>query len=203
MSVRVISWVWERSRAEGTDRLVLLAIADSANDDGGNAWPSVATLAGKAKVSERTVQRSIRALVLLGEVSVDQNAGWHGTNVYTVRTDPRLDDTPDSPSPRQSARATRGARKGDRDDTRTVKNRPSTPIAPAGAGHGGSRKRAHCPRHVRYFAACGECQRLEHPPPPKPTWCGDCDETTRLAEFDTDSPRRCTACHPLEVEAAS
>lgn len=87
MSVRVMSWVWEHSRAEGTDRLVLLAIADSAGDDGGNAFPSIETLADKAKVSTRTVQRSIRSLTLLGEVSVTPNAGRHGTNVYQVRMD--------------------------------------------------------------------------------------------------------------------
>jgi hypothetical protein len=39
MSVKVMSWVWDHSRAEGTDRLVLLAIADSAEHDGSDAWP--------------------------------------------------------------------------------------------------------------------------------------------------------------------
>ncbi len=34
MSVRVMSWVWDHSQAHGADRLVLLAIADAADDDG-------------------------------------------------------------------------------------------------------------------------------------------------------------------------
>jgi hypothetical protein len=98
MSVRVMSWVWEHSRAEGTDRLVLLAIADSASDDGNNAWPSISTLADKAKVSPRTVQRSIRALQLLGEITMSPNAGRHGTNVYQVHM-VRHADTPSNSHP--------------------------------------------------------------------------------------------------------
>lgn len=32
-------------------------------------------------------------------------------------------------------------------------------------------------------------------PPPKPPWCGHCDQDTRLT--DDDHPRRCPECHPL------
>jgi hypothetical protein len=44
----------------------------------------------------------------------------------------------------------------------------------------------------------------ESPPtatPPRPTWCGACDEQTRLTRGD--APRRCPACHPLTTEKAS
>lgn len=75
MSVKVMSWVWDHSRAKGNDRLVLLAIADSAGHDGRDAWPSVATLAEKCQVSERTVQRSIKALAKLGELVIHVQAG--------------------------------------------------------------------------------------------------------------------------------
>lgn len=78
MSVRAISWVWEHSEAGGTDRLVLLAIADAADDRGLNAWPSVATIASKCNVSSRTVQRAIYALEELGELRVVKQAGGHG-----------------------------------------------------------------------------------------------------------------------------
>jgi hypothetical protein len=37
--------------------------------------------------------------------------------------------------------------------------------------------------------------------PPRPPWCGGCDERTRLDEDDQGRPRRCPACHPL-AEAA-
>lgn len=104
MSVRVMSWVWDHSQAGGTDRLVLLAIADSADHDGTNAWPSVATIARKCQVSERTVQRSIRALVDLGELRVQAQAGGTGKmrddrrpNLYTVPMDGVTERRPEEP----------------------------------------------------------------------------------------------------------
>lgn len=136
-----MSWVWEHSRAEGTDRLVLLAIADCASDDGGNAWPSVETIADKAKVSERTVQRSVKALRLLGEIDVTPNAGKRGANLYTVKMSPPADShpdnlTPDSESPRQPDGVTAcpdGVTPvtpgGDTRVTRTVKNHQNRPLS--------------------------------------------------------------------------
>lgn len=94
MSVKVMGWVWDHSQAGGTDRLVLLAIADSADHDGTNAWPAVSTIARKCQVSERTVQRSIRSLVDLGELRVLDQAGGHGAmradrrpNLYEIVMD--------------------------------------------------------------------------------------------------------------------
>ncbi len=113
----------------------------AASDDGNNAWPAVATIAEKTKVSERTVQRAIKALTLLGELRVDPNAGRRGVNVYTVVMR-RQDDTPtashpDSESPRQNdgvSLVTSGgdnvSPRGDMGVTRTVlepsKTHPST-----------------------------------------------------------------------------
>ena len=37
-------------------------------------------------------------------------------------------------------------------------------------------------------------------PPPKPAWCGECDEQTRLVEVDDGrTVARCIRCHPLSV----
>jgi hypothetical protein len=94
-----MSWVWQHSTAEGIERLVLLAIADQAGDDGAQAWPSVQRLASKTRVSVRTVQRAIRALEARGELAVQVNAGMRGANLYTVLIDPRHADTPTSPTP--------------------------------------------------------------------------------------------------------
>lgn len=122
MSIKVISWVWESSLAKGIDRLVLLAIADAAShDDGSNAYPSVATLAKKAGVAQRTVQRSIRTLCEIGELLMEQNAGRGGANMYQVVM--RQVDTPDLESPRPVGtrhRVTtpgRESRRGVNDDT--------------------------------------------------------------------------------------
>lgn len=93
MSVRATTWVWDHSRAEGNDRLVALAIADQAsihNDDTVHTcWPSVTTLAEMCLLSKRTVQRSIRTLEGLGEITVAPHEAWTGRkdrrpNVYTM-----------------------------------------------------------------------------------------------------------------------
>ncbi len=68
MSVRVLSRVWEESKAKGGKLLVLLAIADF-TDDKGRAWPSVPTLARKARLSIRQTQRAVQELIRdLGEL---------------------------------------------------------------------------------------------------------------------------------------
>jgi hypothetical protein len=51
MSVRTLNRVWEASRQTGGALLVLLAIADFADDDG-LAYPSISTLARKARLSD-------------------------------------------------------------------------------------------------------------------------------------------------------
>jgi DNA-binding transcriptional regulator YhcF (GntR family) len=83
MSIKVMSWVWDHSKAKGAELLVLLAIADHASDNGGNAWPSQRTLARRARVTERSVQRAITSLVEAGELAVDSRSGG------TQFTDPR------------------------------------------------------------------------------------------------------------------
>lgn len=79
-----MTWVWENSKAGGTDRLVMLAIADAAHDNGGGAYPAIATLARKTLVDTRTVQRSIRRLIELGEVRIDEEGGGRRANVYRI-----------------------------------------------------------------------------------------------------------------------
>lgn len=89
MSIEAMAVVLHHSRAKGTDKLVLLGIANHAGD--GGAWPTVVTLARYANVSERTVQRSIESLVMLGEIQVYLQAGGtrnvapgHRPNRYDV-----------------------------------------------------------------------------------------------------------------------
>ncbi len=80
--------VWEHSRAAGGQLLVLLAIADFA-DDYGKAWPSVSTLAKKARITKRHTQKVIKQLKDMGELVVDQGASGHwGTNLYRITLKP-------------------------------------------------------------------------------------------------------------------
>jgi hypothetical protein len=63
MSIAVMNWVWVNSPTSGNERLVLLALADACSrDDGAGCWPSAATIARKANVSDRTVRRVITRL---------------------------------------------------------------------------------------------------------------------------------------------
>lgn len=84
MSIRVMQWVWDHSEAKHTDRLVLLAIADCASDDGTKAWPSVATMAQKCRISIRATQTAVRHLIRGGLIAVEDQTGPRGTNRYTV-----------------------------------------------------------------------------------------------------------------------
>lgn len=83
MSIKVQSHVWEHSPAKGGELLILLAIADFA-DDTGIAWPSIDTLAQKARLSTRQTQYNVRALIAGGQIAVEENAGPHGTHRYRV-----------------------------------------------------------------------------------------------------------------------
>lgn len=101
MAINVMTWVWDNSAASGTDLLVLLAIADNAHKDGSGAWPTVGSLAQRARISERTIQRCIQRLVEMGELTVKYNGGPDGQNAYTVtmggdNLSPRQDVTPDT-----------------------------------------------------------------------------------------------------------
>lgn len=96
MSIRVISSVWANSRQSGNDLLVLLALADFA-DDRGVAFPAVPTLAQKCRMSPRNANRVIAVLRESGELIVEVNAGPKGANLYRVcpPTTPDNSVTPD------------------------------------------------------------------------------------------------------------
>jgi hypothetical protein len=69
-----------------TAKIVLLAIADNADDFGENSYQSFETLATKASVDRRSVMRVVRALVANGFLEV-AGISAYGTNNYTVCLD--------------------------------------------------------------------------------------------------------------------
>jgi Helix-turn-helix domain len=89
VSIAVMNWVWIHSQTSGNERLVLLALADACSrDDGTGCWPSAATIARKAAISDRTVRRVIARLEQDGRVLVHRGGGRAGaTNSYTVVMD--------------------------------------------------------------------------------------------------------------------
>lgn len=97
MSVRAMSAVWELDLPD-SDKLVLLALADCANDEG-HCWPSVASLVRKCSKSERTIQGSIKRLVEWGHITRREVVG-KGCN-YTVHPN-RSRITPAENAPRDN-----------------------------------------------------------------------------------------------------
>ena len=83
MSVSVMSAVWRDSRAKGSELLLLLAIADFA-DDSGIAFPSVPTLAEKVRLSERSVHYLIKILQASGELVITAGGGRGRANTYRI-----------------------------------------------------------------------------------------------------------------------
>lgn len=84
MSIHVMSWIFQHSEEKVPGRrLILLALADHAHDDGRCAWPSVATLARKTRMSERGVRYALRSLEESGRIVRD---GWsrHKTASYRL-----------------------------------------------------------------------------------------------------------------------
>jgi hypothetical protein len=88
MSVEAITWAFATEQPTLGTRLVLLALADHAGRRGDDekmvAWPSVATLARKARLSERATQYALRRLEEYGLVGVAGHSP-KGTVVYELR----------------------------------------------------------------------------------------------------------------------
>ena len=68
MSLRALAWAWEQELTNPTQKLVLLAIADHANDDG-LCWPSMSHVANRCLLSTRQVQRITGTLEQHGLIS--------------------------------------------------------------------------------------------------------------------------------------
>ena len=81
-----MSRVWSNAPAEGSDLLVLLALADFCNDEG-VCWPSMRTIAAKSRLQIRATQQAIRRLEESGCVAVEQRAGPNMVNLYHVATE--------------------------------------------------------------------------------------------------------------------
>ncbi|RME58370.1 helix-turn-helix domain-containing protein [Candidatus Parcubacteria bacterium] len=90
MSLSASTNAW-KSTTSGTKKLVLLALADEA-DDWGYCYPSIPYIARRCNVSERTVYRAIDDLIANGDVRQIRSGGGRNmqgkgySNVYQVIT---------------------------------------------------------------------------------------------------------------------
>lgn len=94
VSIKIMDWVFEKSKSQGLERLILLVIADHCNSDGEHAFPRISVIARRANVSERTVTRKIQELVAKGELSVVKRQGT--SNLYKIVTSVDVDIQPES-----------------------------------------------------------------------------------------------------------
>ncbi len=110
MSVKVTNAVWDHSKATGNDLIVLLKIADEADDSGDNAFPGFDYITKKSKLPKRTVMRCVDRLEAMGELIVTrpQQPGRGRFNSYRVVL-PGLGDKV-SPFPAQEKGAERRAK---------------------------------------------------------------------------------------------
>jgi len=83
MSVRTVTRVWEHSKQSSTDLLLLLAIADHADDDG-VCWPGIPRLAAKTRTSERQTIRNVEKLAQSGEIFLSRQCGRGNSNLYFI-----------------------------------------------------------------------------------------------------------------------
>ncbi len=89
MSVRAMSWVWQQP-IKSTAKLVLLALADCANDDG-KCWPGIETVAKKCGIGRNTAIENIRKLKkqgLIMSVRRYTESGRRTSNLYTLCLSP-------------------------------------------------------------------------------------------------------------------
>ena len=111
MSVRATSWVWDQPMPP-SEKIVLLRLADHANPDGGDVYPSVASVAAHTGISTRQVQRYIKSFVERGILVISGHAKGGRSNPreyqFTFRFTPRKGDSIASPISES---------KGDADDT--------------------------------------------------------------------------------------
>ena len=76
MSIEAVSAVLKHSRAKGTTKLVLMAIAWHYGDDAElGAWPSQNTLANYCNTTDRQVRRSLQDLIELEELEYSAHDG--------------------------------------------------------------------------------------------------------------------------------
>lgn len=74
MSIKETTRVWDESKQDSTALLILLAIADQANDQG-HAWPGRELLAKRARCDPATVTRLIAQLEADGELHIARRRG--------------------------------------------------------------------------------------------------------------------------------
>jgi hypothetical protein len=84
MSIKLMTYVWDHSNHSGTELLMLLALADHANDDG-LCWPSIARLAARCRLQPRQAINVLHKLEQAGDITVQRGGGRGLVSHYCVK----------------------------------------------------------------------------------------------------------------------
>lgn len=190
MSVEAQSAVWLHSEHKGNVLLTLVAIADNADGEVFEAYPSYDHLAAKTRLGKRTVQDAVKKLLASDELTLVERGTQGRSNVYRIevqalRVKPRIqvakpatsdgerDGSPDgSPGGGQAATQPSASNR----QSSTVSPEPELPSA-AGAADDGSPQLFEAPPAPkpgdpldpyivqvfdRYMEVFGERKRIKH-----------------------------------------
>src|SRR5689334_12023137 len=129
MSVKVMSLIWERGPFEGGALLVMLALADWANDEG-ECWPAVPTIAEKARMGERNARYVLKKLEGDGWLGRLEGRGRRHSNTYFLNLQ-KLQALP----PRKKGQKVQGSATAEKGQTALLKpaieeRKPARAVAP-------------------------------------------------------------------------
>jgi hypothetical protein len=89
MSVKILSLVLENGPTDALEKLVMVVIADHADDSGGHAFPGIQLIARKSCQSPRNAMRVLASLELAGWLSIQRKSHLGKGNLYQLNV-PRL-----------------------------------------------------------------------------------------------------------------
>ncbi|MFY0633660.1 MAG: hypothetical protein JXQ91_07605 [Vannielia sp.] len=84
MSIEVMREVWKYAQVDQGTLLVLLALADSADEETRTCYPGVKSLSKKSRLSERQVQYCLQKLREEKVITIRRNASPVKTNLYWI-----------------------------------------------------------------------------------------------------------------------
>jgi len=86
VSMKALEFVWEHSKQKGSELVVMLALADMANDNG-QCYPGKSYLADKCRMTPRNLNYVLNKLVEAGEIRVihrKREANDNQSNIYRI-----------------------------------------------------------------------------------------------------------------------
>ena len=83
MSIRLMSLVFDNQSLSTTEKIIMLSLADHANDEGRSIYPSQSRIAKKTSLTRETVNRHVQALIEKGYLD-DKGYRQDRSNVLEV-----------------------------------------------------------------------------------------------------------------------